>query len=754
MNETSGVVGFTGTVTVPTSYVIVVIVSDQSDAPLTTSVHVVVQIVSTDTTRPRFEPNAFNVSISENTRSPSVIFSGSVLMEALINPTGENVRFALRPDIKNSGIFIIDSVNGNVTLTNSALLDYDGSVDGREYTLLVDAVISGNNVTASILVSLLDYNDNTPEFTRDLYNGTVLENQPPGIVVARVEASDADSNENSLFTYSLQNGIGFAINSSTGVITTQRIFDREVNERYTFVVIAIDMGSPALSGSSLVTITIGDVNDEPPSFSASVYIISIDNLSPPGTQLLQFDVTDEDADGEYVFQIVSSEQSVRDLFTVDSPDGILRQRSRRIPDDHASRYNFTMEVSDGFGTDSTLVIIYVASATRDTVLFEENVPNQMYDAREFLLLQAFNITEAANYTIEEGGSNDFVINSGGVLTTVDALDRETVDQYMLLVHVVDATTSEDINLYVTINVRDQNDNAPIFSQDQYTFNISEGSYSTAESLGYVQATDIDQPGTGASTIEYSIIAAAVGLSDIFSVDPNSGEFFVAEGSVLDREINANHNILVRARDFGEPSARFSHTNVIISIDDVNDNDPEFDPLDVVEFFIFVSESTPQFSSLTKIVSILPGDIQKEVTEIKFVDRDVVGEVTASLRLVIGKPKYNLTRASANSVIVYNTDKFTKEDNGTVLEIILRDEPEPEEENPIIKRITILLDESILLPPTGGMMPEPTDFFRSEGGIAVLVVVSLVIVGLIFFLVCLCGCCIHKIKKEKDPLRNA
>lgn len=754
VNETTGVVGFTGTVTLPTSYVIVVIVSDQSDAPLTTSVNVVVQIVSTDTTRPRFEPNIFNVSISENTHSPSVIFSGSVLMEALINPTGESVRFALRPDIKNSGIFIIDSVNGNVTLTNNALLDYDGSVDGREYTLLVDAIISGNNLTASILVSLLDYNDNAPQFTTDLYNGTVLENQPPGIVVARVEANDADSDENGLFSYSLQNSIGFAINSSTGVITTQRTFDREVNERYTFIVIASDMGSPTLTDSSLVTITIGDINDNPPFFSADVYIISIDNLSPPGTQLLQFDVTDEDTDGEYVFQIVSSDQNVRDLFTVDSPDGILRQRSRRIPDGHASRYNFTVEVGDGFGTDSTLVIIYVASATRDTEQFEENVPDQTYNAREFLLLQGFNITEAANYTIEGGGNNEFDVSSSGIVTTVSTLDREAIDQYILRIHVVDASTDEDINLYVTIDVGDQNDNSPVFSRNLYTFNISEASYPTAESLGYLQATDIDKPGTGNSTFEYSIVAAYEGLSDLFFIDPTSGEFFVAEGSDLDREMYANHRILVRARDFGSPSARISYTNVSIFINDVNDNDPEFDPLDIVEFFVFVSESTPQFSPLTKIVSVLPGGIQKEITEIKFVDRDLIGEVTASLRLLTGKPKYNLTRVSTNSVIVYNTDKFSKDDNGTVLEIVLRDEPELEEENPIIKRITILLDESIILPPTGGVEPEPTDFFRTEIGIAVLVVVSLVIVGLIFFLVCLCGCCIHKIRKDKDPLRNA
>ena len=755
LNETTGELGFGGTVTVAISHVIVIIVSDSSGLPLTTSVNIVVQVVSTDTTRPRFEPNAFNVSISENTPSPSVIFSGGILLGSLINPAGESTQFTLRPDIKYSGIFIIDSSSGNVTLTDSGLLDYDGSADDREYTLLVDAIVGDNNVTASVLVYLLDYNDNAPHFTRTLYNSMVLENQPPGTFVARVEASDLDSNENGEFAFSLLNNVGFTVNSTTGVISTLRAFDREVNERYTFFIVATDMGSPPLTATSLLTVTIGDVNDQPPRFSESIHVIDIDNLSPPGTHLIQFEITDEDVGGEYVFQIVSSDQDVRRLFTVDSPDGILRQRSVQIPDDHEDRYNFNVEVNDGFATDSTLVIIYVASATRDTVIFEENVPSQSYNAREFLLLQDFNVTEESNYTIEEGGAGEFTINSTGILATVDTLDRETINQYVVRIHITDAVTGEDINLYVTVNVMDQNDNPPVFSQDRYTFNISEGTYTVAESLGYVMATDVDQPGTGASTVEYSIVGATEGVSDVFRVDPNSGEMFVAEGRVLDREKNANHILVVRARDFGEPSAKFSTTTAFISVSDVNDNDPEFDPLDVVEYFLLVDEDTPPFSPLTKIVSILPGGVRKEVTEIKFLDRDLTGEVTATLRLRSGKLKYNLTAVSTSSVVLISTGKISKDDGETVLEIILRDEPEEIEENPVIRNITIIIGDSIpSLPSTEGVSPELPGFFQTEAGIAVLVVVCIVILALMIFLICLCCCCVRKIRQEKDPLRNA
>ena len=754
LNGTTGELGFGGVVTVPTSHVVVVIVSDSSDAPLIASVNVVVQIETTDTTRPRFEPNAFNVSISENASSPSVIFPGSMLLESLVNPAGDIVRFVLRPDLKYSSIFIIDSTSGNITLIDSRLLDYDGSPVDREYSLLVDAIVGSNNATATVLVSLLDNNDNTPQFSKAVYNFMVFENEPSGTFVGNVTANDLDSSENGLFLFSIVNSGGFTVNSTTGDITTLNAFDREAKERYTFLVTATDMGIPPNTATSLVTVTIGDVNDEPPFFSDSVYIIDIDNLSPPSTQLIRFHINDEDISGDYLFQIVSDNQDVRRLFTVESPDGTLRQRSVSIPDDHESRYNFTVEVYDGGnGTDSTLVIIYVASATRDTVVIQENMPNATYDAREFLSLQGFNITDDANYTIEEGAGNNFTISSSGVLTTVSTLDREAVDQYIIRLNVLDTTSGENINLYVTINVGDQNDNAPIFSQDQYSFNISEGSYSVAQPLGYVFAMDADQPGTGASIIEYSIVGATVGKADIFHVDPGSGEISVTEGSVLDRETNTNHTILVRARDFGEPKAKTSLTYAIISISDVNDNDPEFEPLDVLGYYLLVSESTQEQFNLTKIVSILPGGILKDVTEIRFIDRDSTSEVTASLKLLSGTLKYTITTVSANSVILTTTDKISKEDNGTELQIILRDEPEEVEQNSVMKRITVIVGDAPPLPP-GGVEPQPPGFFQTEAGIAVLVVICLLIVGLIVFLVVLCCFCVRKIRQEKDPLRNA
>ena len=778
LNESTGELAFRGNSTTPTTHVISITVSDTGDVPLTTVVNVVVHLIST--LRPHFEPNTFSVNISENTLSLSVLFSGSTLLESLIKPYDANVRFTMRPDRKYSNIFTVDSLSGNVTITNNELLDYDGLPDNREYNLVIDAIVGTDNATALVLISILDFNDNKPQFTRGVYSATVFENEPTGTFVLHVEANDLDSEENGLVLFTIQDTIGFTINPTSGNITTLREFDREANECYTFVVIATDMGSPSLTASALVTVTVGDINDQVPSFVDSVYVICIDELSLPGTRLLQFEIEDEDSERNFAFQIVSDNQDVQHLFTIDSSDGTLCQRAIKIPDDHLPRYNFTVKVHDGFATDSTQVIIHIASTTHDTVMFEENILNQVYNLRDFLLLQEFNITEFANYNIEEGDYSEsgyyssgffeedkssgifkdtthkFDISSRGILTTIGTLDREATDQYDLRIRVTDPISSTDITVYVTVHVIDQNDNAPLFSQDRYTFNISEGTYSVAQLLGRVVAVDDDQPGNGASTIEYSIVGAITGQSDVFNIDPDVGDFFLSEGSVIDRENNTNHTILVRGRDFGEPTAESSLTYVFVTIEDINDNDPEFDPLDVVEYFLFIPEGLQQFSNLTNIVSILPGGIQKNITEIKFMDRDSTSEVTATLRCKMCALKYNLTRVSDYSVVLVSTDIISMEDNATVLEVVLFDDPEGMEDSPVIRTITVVVDEGGPSTEPSTENPEstkPIDFFDTEVGIAVLTIICSLIAGLMLVLSSLLCYCIYKIRQESDPLKN-
>lgn len=74
----------------------------------------------------------------------------------------------------------------------------------------------------TVLVSVLDVNDNDPQFINTPYTAAIPEDTPPGTNVLTVEATDADEGINSLISYSINNSAQglFKIDNVTGVITT------------------------------------------------------------------------------------------------------------------------------------------------------------------------------------------------------------------------------------------------------------------------------------------------------------------------------------------------------------------------------------------------------------------------------------------------------------------------------------------------------------------------------------------------------
>ena len=74
------------------------------------------------------------------------------------------------------------------------------------------------SATATISITILDSNDNRPEFDLSSYNFAISETASLGHLVGRVLASDVDSGNNSLVTYFISSteAVPFGINSSTG----------------------------------------------------------------------------------------------------------------------------------------------------------------------------------------------------------------------------------------------------------------------------------------------------------------------------------------------------------------------------------------------------------------------------------------------------------------------------------------------------------------------------------------------------------
>ncbi|XP_034497464.1 cadherin-4 [Ailuropoda melanoleuca] len=177
-------------------------------------------------------------------------------------------------------VFSIDSMSGRMYVTRP--MDRE---ERASYHLRAHAVdMNGNKVENPIdlYIYVIDMNDNRPEFINQVYNGSVDEGSKPGTYVMTVTANDADDSTtaNGMVRYRIvtqtpqspsQNM--FTINSETGdIVTVAAGLDREKVQQYTVIIQATDMEGNlnyGLSNTATAIITVTDVNDNPPEFTAS-----------------------------------------------------------------------------------------------------------------------------------------------------------------------------------------------------------------------------------------------------------------------------------------------------------------------------------------------------------------------------------------------------------------------------------------------------------------------------------------------------
>ena len=149
---------------------------------------------------------------------------------------------------------------------------------------------------------ILDVNDNAPQFVNSDFQEMVSERESVGHTFTRVTAFDADDGTNQQIIYSLvESNLPFGINSQTGDLYLTRKLDRETVNQYVFHVKAEDKGRPPMSSQTKVTVNVGDINDNPPRFSKSIYFGSVEENAGFGTTIVQVTATDPDLGQTTIF---------------------------------------------------------------------------------------------------------------------------------------------------------------------------------------------------------------------------------------------------------------------------------------------------------------------------------------------------------------------------------------------------------------------------------------------------------------------
>ncbi|XP_053498917.1 cadherin-like protein 26 isoform X2 [Ictalurus furcatus] len=158
------------------------------------------------------------------------------------------------------------------------------------------------DLTLSFDVVIQDKNDNPPVFNHKVFSLQVPENQNEGDLPLTLQASDKDEdgNDNSRISMRIVSQVPalpqISLKSIGGKITKlvfTGCFDYDKARTYTMIVEARDHGTPSLSSTATVIISITDSNTHAPVFTAPKYDAQVIELET-NKELLRIPVQDQD----------------------------------------------------------------------------------------------------------------------------------------------------------------------------------------------------------------------------------------------------------------------------------------------------------------------------------------------------------------------------------------------------------------------------------------------------------------------------
>ncbi|KAM4767110.1 cadherin-8 [Corvus cornix cornix] len=440
-----------------------------------------------------------------------------------LDPGSSKIKYILSGDGAGT-IFVINDKTGDIHAMKR--LDRE---EKAEYTLTAQAVDRDTNQPleppSEFIIKVQDINDNAPEFVEGPYHATVPEMSVVGTFVTKVTATDADDpvyGNSAKLVYSILEGQPyFSIEPHTAIIKTALPnMDREAKEEYFVVIQAKDMGGHmgGLSGTTTVTITLTDVNDNPPKFAQSLYHFSVMEDVALGEPIGRVKANDLDigenakssydiieGDGMDIFEITTDAQT---------QDGIIRVRK---PLDFETKKSYTLKVeaanihidprflSGGPFKDTATVKIVVEDADEPPVF---SSPTYLLEVHENAALNSVLGQVTAHdpdvssspirFSIDRHTDleRQFNINAeDGKITLATPLDRETSTWHNITIVATETRNHSQVSrVPVAIKVLDVNDNAPEFASEHEAFLCENGK--PGQVIQIVSAVDKDDPKNG------------------------------------------------------------------------------------------------------------------------------------------------------------------------------------------------------------------------------------------------------------------
>ncbi|NXE32689.1 CAD23 protein, partial [Ptilorrhoa leucosticta] len=611
----------------------------------------VISIADENDNRPLFTQSSYQAEMMENSPpgTPVTMLNGPIL--ALDADQGSNAVVTYRLLKASLDLFVINNKTGGeaqlvcpqpratrslcglppgfspfpgvVSVKPGGVIDREALPDPHLEFTLVACDVGGLNSTASLAVTILDDNDNRPVFQPASITARLLENSPPGFSVLQVTATDADSGLNQQLDYRIEGGgqDRFLIDATTGVIRVANItIDREERDAYRLTVVAVDQGTPALSGTATVSIVIDDINDCRPEFINPIQTVSVPESAPPGTVVAEVTAIDRDLHPRleyYLLGIVARDDTdalvpeQQGAFTVDFRTGAVKIKTP-LNRELVATYEVTISVHDNasevidrsVSVPNAKLTVNVLDVNDNTprfrpfgvTYFTERILEGATQGTTLISISAVDPDKGANgqityelLNLSPEGYACLEDQSAGKVVANRTVDYEEVQWLNFTVRASDnGSPRRSAEIPVYLQIVDINDNNPVFSQPSYQKAVFED-VPLGTVVVRVTATDADSGQF--ALIQYS-------LSDgegKFGINPNTGDIYIL--SALDREKKDRYTLTAVARDNpGDVSSnrRENSVQVLITVLDINDVRPQFSKS---QFSTSVYENEPAGTSV-------------------------------------------------------------------------------------------------------------------------------------------------------------
>ncbi|KAK1172112.1 hypothetical protein AOXY_G4606 [Acipenser oxyrinchus oxyrinchus] len=506
-----------------------------------------------------------------------------------VDKGGGNIKYVLSGEGATS-IFIIDENTGDIHATKR--LDRE---EQAYYTLRAQAVDRLTNrpvePESEFVVKIQDINDNEPTFLDGPYTAGVPEMSPVGTSVVQVTATDADDptyGNSARVVYSILQGQPyFSVEPKTGIIRTALpSMDREAKDQYLLVIQAKDMVGQmgGLSGTTSVTVTLTDVNDNPPRFARKSYQYNVPESLPVVSVVAKIKAADADVgpnaameyriidgDGLGMFKVSTDKETQEGVITLQKELDFETKASYTLRIEATNKNIDPQFLSLGPFSDTTNVKVIVEDVDEPPVFtspVNRMVVSEAAKVGTIIGTVAAHDPDASNslirYSIDRNTDLERFFNidaTTGVISTAKQLDREMNAVHNITLLAMESQDPTQVGRGIAvISVLDINDNAPMFAIEYETFLCENAE--PGQVIQTISAVDKDEPPSGHRFYFALTPEAASNLNFTLRDNKDNTASILTKRNGFRRQDQSIYKLPIFIMDSGSPSLSSTNTLTI------------------------------------------------------------------------------------------------------------------------------------------------------------------------------------------------